>query len=59
MPVRAVEEGLIAPDDRVVVLSTGSGLKDVASAMQAVEEQPIVVEPTLKDVKRALRERDG
>jgi threonine synthase len=52
--VRAVEEGLIAPDDRVVVLSTGSGLKDVASAMKAVGRQPAVVEPTLAAVKEAL-----
>jgi threonine synthase len=35
--VKAVEQGLVGPQDRVVVLSTGSGLKDVASAMRAVE----------------------
>jgi len=53
--VKAVEQGLVASDDKVVVLSTGSGLKDVASAMKAVGEQPAVVEPTLADVKRALK----
>jgi len=42
----------------VVVLSTGSGLKDVASAMKAVKEQPAVVEPSLVDVKRALKSTD-
>jgi len=57
--VRAVEDDRIAPDDRVVVLATGSGLKDVASAMKAVEREPAVVEPTLADVKRALSGRDG
>jgi threonine synthase len=53
--VAAVERGLVSADDRVVVLSTGSGLKDVASAMKAVERQPAVVEPTLESVRRALR----
>jgi threonine synthase len=52
--VRAMEEGLVAPDDRVVVLSTGSGLKDVASAMKAVGRQPAVVEPRLAAVRAAL-----
>jgi threonine synthase len=52
--VRAVEKGLVAPTDRVVVLATGSGLKDVASAMKAVQAQPMVVEPTLAAVKNAL-----
>ena len=52
--VKAVEQRLVAPDDRVVVLSTGSGLKDVASAMKAVKEQPVVVGPTLAAVKKAL-----
>jgi len=51
--VRAVEEGLVAPDDRVVVLATGSGLKDVASAMKAVG-QPYTVVPDLDDVKRVM-----
>ena len=52
--VRAVEEGLVSPDDRVVVLATGSGLKDVASAMKAVEEEPVVVEPTLAAVEKVM-----
>jgi threonine synthase len=51
---KAVERGWVDPDERVVVLSTGSGLKDVASAMKAVKTQPAVVEPSLTDVKRAL-----
>jgi len=55
---KAVERGLVDSDERVVVLSTGSGLKDVASAMKAVKEQPAVVEPSLVDVKRALKSTD-
>lgn len=52
--VRAVEEGLVDPGDRVVVLATGSGLKDVASAMKAAQEEPRVVEPSLDAVRNAL-----
>ena len=48
--VRAIEEGMIAPDDPVVVLNTGSGLKDVKAAKQAGGEAP-VIPPTLEAVK--------
>ena len=55
--VKVVEEGLVGlrnPDERVVVLSTGSGLKDVASAMKAVGK-PLVVSPDLADVRRVMK----
>jgi len=52
--VKAVAQGLVGSDEQAVVLATGSGLKDVASAMKAIKEQPAVVEPTLADVKRAM-----
>ncbi len=55
--VKAVAKGLVSPTDRIVVINTGNGLKDIASAMQAVENsgtQPYYVKPTLQDVKRAL-----
>lgn len=51
--VRAVKQGLVGPDDPVLVLNTGSGLKDVKSAMQAITEAP-VIEPKLEAVKLAL-----
>ncbi len=51
--VKAVAEGVVRADDPVLVLNTGSGLKDVRAAMQAVQEAP-VVEPTLEAVKRVL-----
>jgi threonine synthase len=51
--VKAVEEKLVAPDDPILVLSTGSGLKDVKAAMQAVPEAPII-EPTLDAVRKVL-----
>jgi threonine synthase len=51
--VKAVAQGLVNPDDPVLVLNTGSGLKDVRAAMQAVPAAP-VIEPTLDAVKRVL-----
>ncbi len=52
--MRAVRDGLVREDDPILVLNTGSGLKDVKAAMQAVAEAP-VVEPTLKALKQALK----
>ncbi len=49
--VRAVAEGLVNPDERIVVLVTGNGLKDVASARKSVGE-PFVVDKDLAAVKR-------
>jgi threonine synthase len=57
--IKAVERGLVDSDERIVVLSTGSGLKDVASAMRAVGEPPVVVEPTLAAVEKALSDSQG
>jgi threonine synthase len=51
--VKAVEQGLVRAEARVVVLATGSGLKDIATATRSVGE-PIVVAPDLVDVRRAL-----
>jgi threonine synthase len=51
--VQAAAQGLVKADDPIVVLNTGSGLKDVRAAMQAVTAAPII-EPTLEAVKRIL-----
>ena len=51
--VRAVRDGWIEANDPVLVLNTGSGLKDVKAAMQAVKEAPII-EPNLEAVKKLL-----
>jgi threonine synthase len=51
--VKAVREKIVAPGDPILVLNTGSGLKDVRAAMQAVPEAPII-EPTLEAVKKLL-----
>jgi threonine synthase len=52
--VKAVDDGILKPDDPTLVLNTGSGLKDVKAAMQAVTEAP-VIEPSLDDVKEVLQ----
>ncbi len=51
--VKALKEGIVKPEERVVVLVTGNGLKDVASAMKAAGE-PFVIEPSLEAVKRVI-----
>ncbi len=50
---KAVAEGMVDPEERVVVLLTGSGLKDIASAMKTVPKPPIVA-PTLEAVKAVM-----
>jgi len=52
--VRALQQNQISPDDKVLVINTGSGLKDVRAAMQAVNEAPII-EPSLEAVKRVIK----
>ena len=53
---KALDQGLITPEDNVIVLNTGSGLKDVRAAMQAVKAAP-VISPTLSDLKRYLAQQ--
>lgn len=51
--VKAAGSGVVGSEDPILVLNTGSGLKDVRAAMQAVPSAPII-EPTLEAVKRLL-----
>jgi len=51
--VKAIAAGLVGRDDPILVLNTGSGLKDIRAAMSAVESPPII-EPTLEALKRLL-----
>jgi len=51
--VRGAGSGVVGGDDPILVLNTGSGLKDVRAAMQAVQEAP-VIEPTLEEVQKLL-----
>jgi threonine synthase len=55
----ARDMGLVAPADKVVLLVTGSGLKDVTSAMRACADARIAsvtLEPSLADVRRTAGE---
>ena len=51
--VSAIQTGVIHPESPVVVINTGSGLKDVAAATLSVGKAP-VIEPTLAAVKALL-----
>lgn len=58
--VAAVDRGLVEPSDEVVIIATGSGLKDVASAMHAVEAigtEPMRIAPDLAALQSALEAR--
>jgi len=55
--VKAVANGMVSPDERVVVLNTGSGLKDVAGAMKGVAlvgTQPYRVDADMEDLRRVM-----
>jgi len=54
---KAAATGLVSPENRIVVINTGSGLKDVASAMKAATmtgAEPYRIRPALEAVRRAL-----
>jgi len=51
--VKATGSGVVRSDDPILVMNTGSGLKDIRAAMQAVQSAPII-EPTLEAVKKIL-----
>jgi threonine synthase len=50
---KACSQGVVNSDDPVIVLNTGSGLKDVNAAMAAVAPA-LIIEPTLSAVEKAL-----
>ena len=51
--VKAKGSGVVGSDDPILVVNSGCGLKDVRSALQAVQSAP-VIEPTLEAVKKIL-----
>ena len=55
--IKALEQEFVTSEERVVVLATGSGLKDVASVMKAVETEPPVVSPEFEAVRHSIGER--
>jgi threonine synthase len=50
---RAAELGTVRAEDDILILSTGSGLKDVRAAIQSVTPAP-VIEPTLEALRGVL-----
>ena len=57
--VKAVAEGMVQPDERVVVLNTGNGLKDIKSTMTSVAmagSKPHHIEPNLEILKQTIQE---
>jgi threonine synthase len=55
--VKAVERELVDAADRIVVLNTGNGLKDIKSAMKSVElagTKPLYIDPSMEAVSKAL-----
>jgi len=50
----ALQEGLVSADDPILVMNTGSGLKDVKAAKQAAGDAP-VIKPTLEELKGLLK----
>lgn len=59
--VKAVGLGLVKPDERIVVINTGNGLKDISSAMKSVQaagSEPYQIKPRLSDVQ-AILEKSG
>lgn len=53
--VRAARDGTVGAGEQIVVLATGSGLKDVAAAIRSVN-QPEVIAPDLAAVEKHLTE---
>lgn len=51
--VKAAAAHAVGSEDPILVLNTGSGLKDVRAAMSAVESAPVIA-PTLAAVKKVL-----
>ncbi len=51
--LKALSQHLVDPDEPVVVMNTGSGLKDTRAAMQSVAPAPII-EPSMKALKKHL-----
>jgi threonine synthase len=52
--LKALDTGIISMDDPVVVINTGSGLKDTRAAVRAVPEAK-VIEPSLDALKRVIK----
>jgi threonine synthase len=57
--IKLARQGFCGSSDRVVVMVTGNGLKDIEGVMKAVTREPIEVENSLRDVEENLSEKRG
>ena len=48
--IKMREAGDLDPNERIVALVTGHGLKDIESAMEGVDSSPILVKPNIEDI---------
>lgn len=55
---KMVREGRIGKDESVVLVVTGNGLKDIKSAMSAVN-MPAAIKPELDELKKLLKQREA
>lgn len=53
---KLVDLGICASQDRVAVVVTGHGLKDIEGILKAVDSKPTTVECSLHDVEKKLQE---
>ncbi|MBN2541285.1 threonine synthase [bacterium] len=47
-------QGLIDSNEKIVVMITGNGLKDIDSAMKSTTAKPIIVEPDMKSLENQI-----
>ncbi len=55
--IKAIDQGILEPDDNVVVINTGSGLKDINAVINAVGITPDIIEPELCALTRLIEEK--
>jgi threonine synthase len=56
--VKAINQKLVSPEEKIVVLNTGNGLKDIASAMKSVEQvgtKPYRIAPEMNDLQDVVK----
>ncbi len=52
--INARKEGIIAEGDKVVIICTGNGLKDIESARKAVGKKELTIKPDMNELQKAL-----
>ena len=53
--IKGAGAGVVGGEDPILVLNTGSGLKDIPAALSAVSQGATpIIKPTLKAVKKLL-----